>query len=72
MRCSVLLNIHVHSELYIHVLCSLFCVGRPPENQLTVFQEFFPNKVISRCGHNRRWIRSVVRCSWCSTCAFVM
>mmetsp|Transcript_24751 Transcript_24751/g.41861 ORF Transcript_24751/g.41861 Transcript_24751/m.41861 type:complete len:398 (+) Transcript_24751:69-1262(+) len=31
---------------------------RPPEHQLTVFQEFFPNKVISRCGHNRRWIRN--------------
>ena len=26
--------------------------------QLTVFQEHFPNKVISRCGHNRRWIRN--------------
>jgi hypothetical protein len=25
---------------------------------LTVFQEHFPNKIISRCGHNRRWIRN--------------
>mmetsp|Transcript_4104 Transcript_4104/g.6356 ORF Transcript_4104/g.6356 Transcript_4104/m.6356 type:complete len:394 (-) Transcript_4104:103-1284(-) len=31
---------------------------RPPAVQLTVFQEFHPNKVISRCGHNRRWIRN--------------
>ena len=26
--------------------------------QLTVFQEHFPNKVISRCSHNRGWIRN--------------